>query len=554
MTWLADLPFNQTAGYYVLASLALPYGAEICARTHANHPKQLVGGAYILLAAIGAMVGWLCLALLPFPLAATALQASGYAVFVIANNAKLGVLRMGLAAQDRENIRHMLLYPDFYFIHVGIGRCILAVTGFAALMAALIWVDRPLLYTDRPAMALMTWGAGLVLWFAAYRGMTGLAAMVFRDHRKARFGLTGMVDADSARYGLFGAYILHSLLIRDTAPVMAAISSAPYAAPYTAPTPQVGPTADTRPHIILIQGESFLDLSRVDSLALGRPAPWSALTSLAADTQANYGLLDAPAWGAYTMQTEMAVLTGIDRGAYGTASLNPYQAAAARLHVPSIAHIARAAGYRTVCLHPAKPGFFRRHAAMPNLGFDAFLSAKDFGGAARFGPYIADTALAEKAEHVMATHDQPLFLHLITMESHGPWDRGRLQDVAVEADLLADEPTGDHSYALYRAHMENLMVLMRRLLQTPPAVSSGDADHIDGTGSNSRVDTQRPRIIGLYGDHQPAHGPLFDRLGFDDPQVNWVMGRSDHCPPGCQGDLRAEDFGRLVMREAGFDL
>ncbi len=509
---------------YVLLSVLTPFVAEAFARTHPDHPKRLRFGAYILLAATGMMSGWFTLTLIPFPLAATALNIGGYAFLVIANNAKLRVLRMGLAAQDTENLRHMLLYPDFYFVHVGIARSVCVALLAFGVLAALIMIDQPLLLIAMPDLALATWAAGLVVWLTAYALIMAVGGLIFRERRKTNYRLVGDADADMARYGLFGSFVLHRLMLRDTAPVKAAVAAAP--------KPMAPPKAE-KPHILLVQGESFFDLARADTLALNKPAPWQAYEALKAKHSAAAGLLDVPAWGAYTMQTEMAVLTGIDRGAYGTASLNPYQAAASKMDIWSLARAAKAAGYATLCLHPAKPGFFRRDAAMRNLGFDRFLSARDFAGAERFGPYIADTALADMAEALMADSDTPLFLHLITMESHGPWDAGRLKGYADEAALLAAEPTGDLAFALFRQHMQNLLALTDRLLSASGA---------------------RTRVLGLYGDHMPAHGALFDRLGFDDRRVDWLLARSDRAAMSMPATARAEDFGLEVMRAAGFDV
>ena len=83
-----------------------------------------------------------------------------------------------------------------------------------------------------------------------------------------------------------------------------------------------------------------------------------------------------PGWGANTMRTEFAVLTGIPESALGYDRFNPYYGLA---RVPIESHVwrLRRAGYRTICLHPFDRRFFRRDLAMPALGFEQLPRPRD---------------------------------------------------------------------------------------------------------------------------------------------------------------------------------
>ena len=121
------------------------------------------------------------------------------------------------------------------------------------------------------------------------------------------------------------------------------------------------------------------------------------------------GRLHVPGWGANTMRTEFAVLTGIPESALGYDRFNPYYGLA-RVPIELQVWRLRRAGYRTICLHPFDRRFFRRDLAMPALGFERFLGRETLGGARR-PPYQSDPELAG---HILRTLDAegPRDLHL----------------------------------------------------------------------------------------------------------------------------------------------
>lgn len=132
------------------------------------------------------------------------------------------------------------------------------------------------------------------------------------------------------------------------------------------------------------------------------------------------GPLSVPAWGANTVRTEAAFLTGQPPEALGIHRFTPYRQFT-RAPVASLASQLRALGYRTVCVHPYPAGFYLRHRVIPNLGFDEFLDIRHFGTVDRDGQYVGDLAVAEKVGTLLDDSDNgPLFVFAITMENHGP--------------------------------------------------------------------------------------------------------------------------------------
>lgn len=110
------------------------------------------------------------------------------------------------------------------------------------------------------------------------------------------------------------------------------------------------------------------------------------------------GQMTVPAWGANTIRTEFAFLSGIDAEHLGVHRFNSYRAIAAGWRVASLASYLKSLGYRTVCVHPYPVGFYQRDRVYPSLGFDAFLDIQAFDGVEHVGPYMDDAAVADKVD------------------------------------------------------------------------------------------------------------------------------------------------------------
>jgi hypothetical protein len=276
--------------------------------------------------------------------------------------------------------------------------------------------------------------------------------------------------------------------------------------------------AASRP-IVLVQCESFFDARR-------------ALPTLPRDFLPGYdaacaggghGRLIVPAWGANTMRAEFAVLTGSDEQALGYDRFNPYHALA-RGRIGSQVWRLRAAGYRTICLHPFDRRFFRRDLAMPALGFETFFGRETLGGF-RHPPYMSDPELAG---HILRTLDAAgprCFIFAITMGNHGPRLSNGPSINPTIAGLVDDDIPQRAELLRYLAGLRHSDEMLQIL--------------IDGL---ARRDIGA--LLGFYGDHLPSLPRAFAHLGFDD----W---RSDYAIWSAAGisrprDLAAHELGGML--------
>jgi hypothetical protein len=442
------------------------------------------------------------------------------------SNIKNSILGEPLVAPDLETTRHLLIYPEFYVDYVGRVRFVSILLGFAASIAA-SFIFETSFANHQPWLS--PWVAGpllAVLWIGFMILMAKGASRILTHRRAARLGITFDINADTARFGFFPLIALYAVLLLDKSQPVAPDNS-------RAPLVHEG---DTQPDIIALQAESYFDIDRLYRKIDGfEDHSWDALAALRAKGAAT-GTLEVPAWGANTMKSEFAFLTGIANHTLGIDRINPYQRAA-YTGVETIATRLKAQGYRTICVHPAKKEFFRRSTVIPLLGFDEFIGLEAFHEEQRFGPYIRDAALGDRIEEIIAAHkaasEQPLFIFTITIESHGPWDAGRLSAWLDEEALTEACPSGDRSFALYRKHMDNALALFDRL---GPAATQG-----------------RERVLALYGDHQPALRELFDRHGPTDETVDYILWHSEKTA-GEHGRLTVEALADRLLTLGGFRL
>lgn len=394
-------------------------------------------------------------------------------VVVQSSNTKSSTLCEPFICHDFEYFWDAILHPRLYVPFFGIGLAIAASSaGAAAIGGFLYW--EPSLITQGGGLPFLT-HAGLLI-------ASGSALVVLGWRALAPITLNPVEDMD--RLGLFASLWAYGIaLMRSSPPTpeqspfhrLSGTSNAANATP--------GPSSPLA-NVVLIQSESFFD-----------PRPWypdiadSLLTHFDA-TRAEarlHGELTVPAWGANTVRTECAVLTGLAPDAWGPRQFNPYRTLS-RHPLPSLAGTFKAAGYRTVCIHPYPASFYMRHKVIPQLGFDQFIDISSFENSDKQGQYIGDLAVARKVGRLLEDSDnRPVFVFVITMENHGPLHL----EAPLKESLATALPTAPWPLP---THLRDLAVYLRHL---------GEADKMLASVKRALSGAERPGLLGWYGDHVP---------------------------------------------------
>jgi hypothetical protein len=428
--------------------------------------------------------------------------------FAAVNNAKVRALREPFVFQDFEYFTDVLKHPRLILPYLGIGQAVGVCAAFAAVIYLGITYESGL--PARTGWPIFSAGLGLLAGAGA-----GLLWLGTPRPLPVRFAPAD----DLRRFGQLASLWYYGLAERgrpahpDTSRFSAAAR----------------PASGDRPHIVIVQSESFFDARRIHpGIRPGVLEQFDAIRRASVQR----GCVYVPAWGGNTARSEFSFLTGLGAEALGINRFNPYRKLAQQA-VPNLAGFLKQAGYRTVCVHPYPVSFYSRDTAFPALGFDEFLDLAHFRDAERFGPYVSDKAVAEKTRAVLQGSGQPTLVFAITMENHGPLHLEKVAPGDVERLYASPPPEGYDDLTVYLRHLANADRMVKAL-----------REHLE----------QSPRDAWLcwYGDHVPILPKVYEATGFVDGRTDYFIWGKGRSPVGAAPrDVRIEELGVLFLVCAG---
>lgn len=429
-------------------------------------------------------------------------------MLVLVNNAKMKALREPFVFQDYEYFTDAIRHPRLYIPFLGWPKFLGAAAGFGIAVAIGWWLEE--VPEQRHAGSGQLGGVVLVL-------TSGLVLLVCGARRLPAVGFKPARDVPAL--GLLASLWAYACAGRRSPEVKTPFDSLPATEP---------PSAE-RPHMVAVQSESFFD---VRALHAGiRREVLAEYDALKRDAD-RHGRLRVPAWGANTVRTEFAFLSGLAAGTLGVHRFNPYRAVAAGWPVASLASYLKRLGYRTVCIHPYPASFYLRSTVYPRLGFDEFVDIRAFSEGDRAGPYVGDEAVAAKVAELLGNAVGPLFLFVITMENHGPL---HLESVAPgDVDALYSTPPPDDcdDLTIYLRHLRNADRMVAALRATLGACP-------------------QPASLCWYGDHVPILPKVYEAFGTPEGDVEYVFWSNFSTGAACCAPLEAQQLSQCWLQQNG---
>ena len=390
---------------------------------------------------------------------------------------------------------------------------VLGGAGLAAATFVAMFVLEPPVGSWSPWPALVVAGAlGATIW--ALAGPLNVAA----GRALRRLEPSGDPVRDGARLGPLATLLIYGIVARAERATRRA-PAAPYLNGISHRNPPGAP-------VVVVQCESFFDVRRIHPSVQKDLLP---NLDRCRHTGLQWGRLAVPCWGANTVRTEFAVLTGLPEAAIGLDKFNPYQGFA-RAPVASLAWQMRSEGYRTVCVHPFDRRFYGRDGVMRNLGFDEFLGEEAFNGAERIGGYVADVEVARFAARLLQERESNLFVFIVTIENHGPWPNGVLDHADESADFWRGLVVPEAERSAFKGFVKGVRhadSMLGILAQTLGAGACGG-------------------LLAMYGDHLPSFPKTFQRVGFHDNRSDYLVWRAGSAV-SARRDLAAHDLGRAIL-------
>lgn len=448
------------------------------------------------------------LAVLQRPFCTAAAATAMMALLVVVSNAKYRALREPFVYTDFGLFSQALRFPRLYLPFLDAIPTLAGITLFGAIGYAGLSLE--------PALAR---GTGMLQPAAAALTMLLAGAACLRFGARASPPLEFDPLTDLRRHGLLASLWLQWRAERAGVPA----ATSPYRPEVLVPSSRRSPSL---PDLVVIQSESFIDARRL--LPGIRRELLSAFDELA--ITGSVGRLSVPAWGANTMRSEFAFLTGIAAESLGVHRFNPYRRFARRPQ-PSLPSWLRGLGYRTVCIHPHPREFFGRDKVFPALGFTDFTDIREFDRRETFGPYVSDYAVTRKIADTLSTADGPQLLFVITMENHGPLHL-ESTDASEIAELFeGPPPAGFDDLWVYLRHLRNADRMLHDLVEI----------------LSSR---ERESVLCFFGDHVPSMPDVYSALNHEDGRTDYLLWSRKPVAPTPR-DLAVESLGLHLLKVAG---
>lgn len=402
---------------------------------------------------------------------------------VIVSNAKYASLREPFTYQDFSYLTDAVRYPRLYLPFLGVYKGLVLILGVLSAVGLALWaesISSAGAYELR-LMSMLVAGIGIVFLVSLGRGWQPI--------------LSYEPATDISRYGFWASLWLYQRALSILPKVTSPFSR--------------DAVPEVLPNLVAVQSESFFDPRPLFSGV--RTDVLKNFDRLSADAVVS-GRFKVPAWGANTVRSEFAFLSGLDEHLLGVHRFNPYASVLKGWRAPSLVLYLKRLGYRTVCVHPYAGSFYYRDRVLPLLGFDALIDVHAFVGAERVGAYVSDAAVTDKVLEVLkqsqGQHTGPTFVFVITMENHGPLHFERVSEGDVAALYDEPPPTGCEDLTVYLRHLRNADKMIGRLCQ-----SLADSESAGG----------RPGSLCWYGDHVPIMPAVYRTLGYPDQDTSYFF-------------------------------
>lgn len=500
------------AGFFTafLAVLVLERFAE------PGHPERPILHRMSLLAAMPLILFYLSVFMATYrPLFATLFTIIVFLGIVVVNNAKVRELKEPLVYSDFALLRQAIEHPGLYVTYIGPFKvAAVLLSGSATILACFVF-EPPVVQRDTAAEWIAPLAYFLVFFGAIYAITRGPLRNEFREILK-KFGASTDIREDVDKLSLVISLIFYFLLAGEQGEAVAVSERNE-----REDRSRLLKDGTSRPAVVVVQSESFFDARRImTSVPKGFLAEFDRMAG-----NARYaGRLRVPAWGANTLRTEFAFLSGIPDEALGVDRFNPYLKYCNK-PVWTVASYFQSIGYRTVCIHPFHKSFFRRNRVYPYLGFDEFIDISEFDASDKLGAYVSDAAVTRKIEEKLNDGDRPLFIFAITMENHGPW---RAQRIDVPDELLEATPKKARNVAQYLAHLTNAGAMIGRLRQVLKKQEEGG-------------------IFCFYGDHLPGFSKFFNSIGMNDPRTDYFIWHTGTRDVKQRANVSADGVNRMIL-------
>lgn len=279
-----------------------------------------------------------------------------------------------------------------------------------------------------------------------------------------------------------------------------------------------------KPNIILVQLESFINPNWITDITLNKN-PVSNFESLS--EKFTSGLLEVPALGGGTANTEFEVITGMSTDFFGTGEF-PYNTIASKKAIPSLAYTLKDLGYSANALHNHEGKFYSRDVVYKNLGFDSFTPIECMNVPERTPVgWAKDSVLIDEICNIITSTDNPDLVFGVSVQGHGNYPNDEMENKEIYI-------TNDYS----KSNKNSLEYYINQVYEMDQFVG----DLIEAV---NKLD--EPTVIAFYGDHFPAVGIENGEISINTLKATPYLIWDNMNLPKTDKDIEAYDLTSLIL-------
>ena len=239
---------------------------------------------------------------------------------------------------------------------------------------------------------------------------------------------------------------------------------------------------DSKPNVIFLQLESFIDPTRVEGIEYSRdPMPYFR------ELMEKYssGYLTVPAVGAGTANVEFETMTGLSVKFFGPGEY-PYKSILKETTVETAPYDFKTLGYGTHAIHNHRGAFYGRNDVFPNMGFDTFTSLEYMNNVMKTPKnWAKDNILTEQILDALNSTDTPDYIYTISVQGHGKYPTEQVIEEPAVSVTKADSEEERWAYEYYANQVYEMDLFIKQLTDT-------------------LEDYDEDVVLVMYGDHLPA--------------------------------------------------
>lgn len=373
-------------------------------------------------------------------------------------------------------VSDILLLPSvFSVIHVylGLWQILLAAALFLLTVAALVVL---FLKARKHAVSYRLAAAFFAAAVAAAAGSYSLTVIGHKEERAATFA--NIRDAYD-RYGFIYCFCTSAFDRGIVKPGFYSKASVNW----LMKTLKDVPTPEVLPNIIMVQLESFFDVSYLDDVTCGEN-PIPNFTDL--KEHFSTGFLTVPSVGAGTANTEFEVLSGMSLDFFGMGEY-PYNTILQEAACETVATDLKSLGYTAHAIHNNTGTFYNRNKVFAQLGFDTF-TPLEFMQNVEYNPigWARDKVLTDEILKALNDTSGVDFVFAITVQGHGKYQQGADSEEMADLGITwADEEQDNETFTYYVSQLRETDAFIGELVKT--------LEH-----------RSEPTVLVFYGDHLPG--------------------------------------------------